>query len=71
MPITGPCRVCGRQMRAPNPAGLVCGAACAALKVRREKYADAGVPPGHPEYHPTTPEQRSLHRAGLRKRELL
>ena len=63
--ITGPCRVCGVTTKAPTPAELLCGRACEYLKARREKYATAGVKPGHPEYHPTTDEQRSLHRKAL------
>ena len=69
--ITGPCRVCGVTTKAPTPAELLCGRACEYLKARLEKYAAAGVKPGHIEYHPTTPIQRSQHETALRKRGLL
>ena len=64
-----PCSICGVGTQTLED--KYCGAACAELARRREHYADLGVKPGHPEYTPHTPKQRSLHRAGMRKRGLL
>ena len=69
--IRRPCAICEVTFKADSLADKYCGAACAALAYRRQHYADQGVKPGHPEYIPTNGAQRSLHRAGLRKRGLL
>ena len=71
MPIKRPCAICSTVIRADSLKDRYCGPACAELARRRQHYADLGVTPDHPEYTPTTDEQRSLHRAGLRKRGLL
>lgn len=71
MPIKRTCAICDVTFKADSLAHKHCGAACAELARRRQHYADQGVKPGHPEYTPTTNEQRSLHRARLRVRGLL
>lgn len=58
--IKGMCRVCDRPMHAPSLDALICGNACRELKTRREAHSQ--VQPGHPEYHPITPEQERMHR---------
>lgn len=67
--IKRPCRVCGTVITVESLKHDMCGPACAELSRRRAHYAAAGVKPGHPEYTPHTTEQRSLHRAGLRKED--
>ena len=69
--IRRPCAICEVVFKADSLADKYCGTACAELARRRQHYADQGVKPGHIEYHPTTPIQRSQHRAGMRKRGLL
>ncbi len=69
--IRHPCSICDVTIRVESLADKYCGIACAEVARRRQRYADLGVKPGHPEYHPTTDEMRSLHHAGLRKRGLL
>lgn len=71
MPIKTPCAICSTVICVDSLKDRYCGPACAELARRREHYADLGVKPGHPEYTPHTPKQRSLHRAGMRKRGLL
>ena len=70
MPIARPCAVCDVTFKADSLTYRFCGPACAHLAARREHFAALGVEPGHSEYHPITPKQKSLHRAGLKCRGL-
>ena len=68
MPIKQPCAICSTVICVDSLKDRYCGPACAEVARRRKHHADLGVKPGNPEYTPHTPEQRSLHRAGMRKR---
>ena len=68
MSITGPCRVCGVRMTAPNLGGLLCGPACSSLQAHRQAARQSNAKPGDVDYHPENEVQRGLHRAASKKR---
>lgn len=61
MPITGPCRVCGIYISAPDLSSLLCGPACRSLHAKRQASTERGARPGDVDYHPTNDVQKALH----------
>ena len=68
MSIEGPCRVCGIQMKAPDPSGLLCGPACRSLHEYRQAARQRNAKPGDVDYHPENEVQRAKHKAALRRK---
>ena len=69
MSATGPCRVCGIRMSAPDLTSLVCGPAWESLHAYREPGLKRNAKPGDLDYHPANDVQRARHGAALRKKQ--